>query len=116
MKLTLPYPPSTNRYYRTDRRGLPHLSDEAKLYRRVVNDLVSSAGIVPFEAAVQLRMAVDVFRPRRAGDLSNRLKVVEDVLQGVAYCNDSQVVEIHMRRFDDKQNPRIEIVIEECVA
>jgi Holliday junction resolvase RusA-like endonuclease len=30
-----------------------------------------------------------------------------NALQGVLYSNDSQIVEIIARRFDDKSNPRI---------
>lgn len=29
-----------------------------------------------------------------------------------AYFDDSQIVEIHARRFDDKANPRVEVRIE----
>jgi Holliday junction resolvase RusA-like endonuclease len=36
-----------------------------------------------------------------------------DNLQGIAYVNDRQIVEIHARRFDDKANPRVEVIIEE---
>ncbi len=56
------------------------------------------------EVAVTLR----VFRPQRSGDLDNRLKCLFDALQGVVYANDSQVVEIHAYRFEDKKRPRVE--------
>ena len=34
-------------------------------------------------------------------------------LQGVAYDNDSQIVEIHAYLRDDKADPRVEVEIEE---
>lgn len=111
MKIRLPYPPSANRYWRTDRRGLPHLSDEAKDYKRLIAQLYLSmpSRPVPLEGAVALHLMV--YRPRKSGDLSNRIKVLEDVLQGFAYEDDSQVVELHAFRFEDKANPRVEVTV-----
>lgn len=112
MKLRLPYPPSANRYWRTDRGHLPHLSDEAKAYKKQVAwALVAQLGRAkPLQGDVVLHLVV--FRPRKAGDLSNRIKVLEDVLQGYAYEDDSQVVELHALRLDDKANPRVEVRVE----
>lgn len=58
-------------------------------------------------------VSVDIYRPRRVGDLSNRYKVLEDALIGVCYEDDEQIVDIHMRRFDCKSNPRVEVDIQE---
>jgi Holliday junction resolvase RusA-like endonuclease len=55
-----------------------------------------------------------VYRPRKAGDLSNRIKVLEDALNGIAWIDDKQIVEIHARREDDASNPRVEVRIEEA--
>lgn len=111
MKLTLPYPPSANRYWRNF-RGRTVVSAEATAYKR-------AAGLEcrrqnpygrPLTGDVVLRLKV--FRPRRAGDLSNRIKVLEDALIGIAFVDDSQVVRIEAERHDDKANPRVEIEVE----
>lgn len=104
--LSLPYPPSANRYWRSF-RGTTVVSSEAKQYKRDVALL--AGGTEPFEGDVIL--CLDVYRARKAGDLSNRIKVLEDALQGIAYIDDKQVVEIHARRFDDARNPRVEVTI-----
>lgn len=41
------------------------------------------------------------------------LGVLFDVLQGIVYRNDRQIVEQHIVRYVDKENPRVQIVIEE---
>ena len=56
-------------------------------------------------------VSMDYYRPRRTGDLDNNFKCLLDCLQGAAYLNDSQIVEIHARRFDDKLNPRVEVTV-----
>lgn len=112
MRLTLPYPPSSNRYWRTV-NGRPIVSAEARLYKQGVRLRALSEGHrKPLACPVVLSLVV--YRPRKAGDLSNRIKVLEDALAGIAYENDSQVVEIHARREDDKTNPRVEVRIEEA--
>lgn len=108
IRLVLPYPPSANRYWRNF-RGNVVTSAEARSYKLEVAYLAKHVGIEKLGGPVVV--FVDIYRPRRVGDLDNRLKVLLDALQGVAYDNDSQVVEVHARRFDDKQNPRAELEV-----
>jgi len=108
IELTLPYPPSANRYWRTNRNGHVYKSEDAKAYAWHV--MAAAPGVIPFTQNV--RVEIDVYRPRRSGDLDNRLKVTMDSLEGIAYEDDAQVVELHARRFDDKHNPRVEVRVE----
>ena len=94
--LRLPYPISSNRYWRRS-GAITHVSSEAKAYKRVVALAAKYAGLEPLFGVV----AVDItFHPKttKSGaaskqrlDLDNVLKVTLDALQGVAYHNDSQV-------------------------
>jgi crossover junction endodeoxyribonuclease RusA len=104
--LVLPYPPSANRFYRNV-RGRMVMSAEGRAYKKRVAEM--GGGVELEEGDVCLWL--DFYRPRKSGDLDNRLKVVLDALQGIAYANDRQVVEIHARRYEDKDNPRVEITI-----
>lgn len=107
---SLAYPPSANRYWR-NYRGVTVISDEARAYKQSAQAAAREQGAEVLNGPIVLH--ADVYRPRRIGDLSNRLKVLEDALIGVCYKDDGQVIEIHMRRFDDKKNPRVEITIYE---
>jgi len=110
MRLILPYPPSANRYWRVPRPlGYPILSREAREYKHNAGLDARSQGAQVLEGPIAV--TVDVYRPRRAGDLDNRIKVVLDTLNGVAWRDDDQITELHMRRFDDKAKPRLEVVI-----
>ena len=106
LKLILPYPPSVNHLYATyqGRRitsaiGRKFKSDIAVLARQQGAKLLSGDLIITFR----------VFRPKRIGDLDNRLKISQDALKGICFADDKQIIEIHAFRFDDKANPRIEI-------
>jgi crossover junction endodeoxyribonuclease RusA len=108
IKLVLPYPPSVNNLYATfagrrivSAKGRKFKSDIAVLAKRQGAKLLDGDLVITFR----------VFRPKRIGDLDNRLKISQDALKGICFADDRQIIEIHAFRFDDKTNPRIEIDI-----
>lgn len=111
IRLTLGYPPSANRYYRVDRRGFAYVSTDARRYKNSVRLSALAQQVKPLDGP--LVMSLVVYRPRRIGDLSNRIKVLEDSLIGVAFKDDGQIEEIHAVRMDDASNPRVEVCIEQ---
>jgi Holliday junction resolvase RusA-like endonuclease len=55
---------------------------------------------------------MDVFYPNQRSDLDNSLKVVLDCLQKVkAIKNDNKCTKIMVRKFLDKDNPRVEFIL-----
>lgn len=54
-------------------------------------------------------------RPLKKPDSSNVLKSVEDALNGVAYHDDTQIVDTQIRRFYG-ENPRVVVTIREAEA
>lgn len=109
--IVLPLPPSANRYWRSY-RGRVTVSEDAKTYKRGVAMAATHAGFRPYTCAVAVRL--HVYRARKAGDLDNFAKVTLDALRGIAYNDDDQIVELHLWRHDDKNNPRIEVEIREA--
>lgn len=112
MRLVLPYPPSANRYWRKTAAGRVYVSEEAERYRAAAAALLAAFRPLSGPVTVSARF----FRPRRSGDLDNRIKILLDALQGRAFADDSQVAEIHAWRFEDKHRPRVEVEIEEIDA
>lgn len=105
---TLPLPPSANRYWRLG-RGHLYPSEEARAYKLSALVRAKSQGMRVMSGPVVLSLTV--YREAKRGDLSNRIKVLEDALQGVAYENDSQVCELHAAQFEDPANPRVRITV-----
>lgn len=102
--LTLPEPPSSNRYWRKYNNRMV-LSQEAQGYKNQV--IMLCAGLDPLQGEIEI--TIKWFRKRKQGDLDNRIKIVLDCLQWRLYENDSQIVALHAYRFEDKDNPRVEI-------
>ena len=115
--LRLPTPPSANRYWRTTRAGRrPYLSEEAKAYKVAVRAVARSCGLPgPFLGKVAVSFLWT--RAIRSGDLDNRKKVLFDALQGIAYVNDSQIVEIHAWMRDrDMGTPGVMVQVSEALT
>ncbi len=106
--ITLPYPPSANRYWRMV-KGRIIVSAEAKAYKMRVGLMCAASKLRPLVGDVSL--SVEVYRPAKRGDLDNTLKILQDSLRGFAFVDDSQVVEIYARRGDDKDNPRAVVTV-----
>ena len=108
IRLTLPTPPSANRYWRTYRNRVT-VSAEAKTYKTAVGWIARSVIDEPLQGDIAVTLRV--YRKAKRGDLDNYSKVGLDSLNGIAYLDDSQIVELHAYRFDDKDNPRMEVEI-----
>jgi Holliday junction resolvase len=108
--LVLPFPPSVNGLYAPVAKGRLVLSEAGRVFKAQAGWLARDAyRDVPMACDVALR--VNVYRPRRRGDLSNLLKVVEDAFTGIVYVDDGQIVEEHLYRHEDPTYPRVEVEI-----
>ena len=70
----------------------------------------------PFDSksnkAKRLKMANNEIRPTKKPDIDNVIKIVLDALNGVAYADDAQVVEVIANKWFSEE-PRIEIEVKE---
>ncbi len=114
IKFTAPYPPSLNKMYQRGRNG-PFLTDAARAYKTAVESAALTAGEDVGQPYFQdwdlLSITLHVYRPRKIGDIDNVAKLLLDAMQSITYSNDSQIVELHIIRRDDKLNPRIDVEV-----
>lgn len=136
IRLTLPYPPSANKYWRT--RVIPgttrvqtYVSPDAKDFKEQVGWLCKAAGIrEPFAGRVALTVKLYPNRPqdwarrlRKEGptwddgvlcmDLDNANKVLLDAIKGIVIVDDGwQVRSLHCDRMEpDEKGARVEMTI-----
>lgn len=107
-RIVLPYPPSVNGFYSVF-RGRKILSKDGRIYKKSTALALNGARLQKIEGDVTC--AIDLFRPRKAGDLDNYMKALLDTLKGHAFCDDSQISAIFAQRFDDKAEPRVELAV-----
>jgi len=88
----LPESPSANTLTRRSGTHV-HISAEAKAYKEAIRMLTMRyrRGAECAFPSGDLRLDLIWHRSRKAGDRSNRLKVLEDALQGTIYADDKQI-------------------------
>lgn len=109
MTLDLPEPPSANVYYRYG-KGRTYMSLAGMAYNLKVMLICRRQKVKPRSGAICV--TVHWYRGIKSGDVDNRLKPILDALQGHAYTNDKQIVELHAYRHDRKGDPGVTVTIE----
>lgn len=98
VKLTLPWPPSVNHYWR--RNGARYfVSPEGKRFREEVCNRAKSLTFL-FGSDIKLMVSIEAYPPdRRRRDLDNILKSLLDALQHAGvYADDSQIDKLSVQR------------------
>lgn len=104
-----------NRIWRTG-KGRTYKDKTAKAYGEAVAAYCLAHRVkLAFPEGVRVAYTLTWYRGRKAGDLSNRVKVVEDALNGIVWADDGQIVEVHLYRVDaTKATARVELSITEA--
>ena len=113
MRLTLPYPPSINHYWRhVGPRTL--ISREGRTFRKNVCALLGGSGPRKPPAGGRIALAMDAFPPdRRRRDLDNIQKPVLDALEHAGiYADDSQIDLLLTRRRERTRGGRLDIALD----
>lgn len=123
VRLVLPYPPGVNEYWKpfAPPKGPARtiVSTIGREYRAAVREMLRGELGPLLEGP--LRIDLDVFRPRRAGDVDRHSKVLFDVLQEDAeegwsglYRKDSQAYRLRAEHWDhESSHPRVQVTITE---
>lgn len=113
MILTLPYPPSTNRYWR-HWKGRTLLSRDGRSYREDAVRAVMEARQDGLGRRA-CRVTILCFMPdARRRDLDNVLKASLDAMQAArVFEDDAQIVKLTVERGPiDRARPRLEVTVE----
>lgn len=109
--LELPLPPSVNEWKVTLKTGRVILSEAFRIWKEAAVELARKRCSQLLTGALFVK--VRTFRPRNAGDVDAPLKVLLDSLQGVVYANDSQVCGTLVKRYTDREHPRVLVEVTE---
>lgn len=110
-RIALPVPPSANVLWRNV-RGRMVKSRAYRAYSAAAKARWVAAGGAHFPKPQSVMVKLWWYRARKSGDLDNRIKAALDVLSGIAYTDDSQVVAVYAWRADDCENPRLCVSVE----
>lgn len=108
---TFDLPPNLNALYNPVGKGRMLLSKEGRIYKAYVGWTVKAQGIEPFTGDISVTLRV--YRKVKRGDIDSWSKVLFDAFTGVLYKDDSQISEMHVWLYKDKDNPRVEVTLTE---
>ena len=107
-------PRSTQTCYRYRSAGKfisGYMSKECKTLKNdYIEQITTQYTSVPIQTPVRVKMSLLMGTKRRA-DIDNFNKLVFDALSGIVYEDDSQIIELHIIKGYDKENPRVELEI-----
>ncbi|MBI4000790.1 MAG: RusA family crossover junction endodeoxyribonuclease [Nitrospira defluvii] len=117
--LTLPVPPSVNHQYATV-NGRRLLSAKGRAYKDLVGQQILVAlaqsphrgtlGQILRQASLSLSIHF-FFASALRRDTDGGLKIAQDALCEGLGLNDNRVVEIHLYKFQDRDNPRMDLLL-----
>lgn len=114
IKIVLPFPPGTNNLFDTfidwknrKQRRVP--SKRYVLWRKEAEKVLLKTKKMILRGQIGIRFKI--YRPRRSGDWDGFVKAPQDFLQGWFYIDDNQIIDARVLRYDDAENPRVEIEI-----
>lgn len=115
--VTLPWPPSTNRIWRNVAvSGKPRtlLSQEGRRYRKAAADACLLAKLAGLQISDRLALRLVVQAPdRRARDLDNTVKAVQDALTHAGvWLDDSQIDRLLVERGPVVKGGRVSVTVE----
>jgi Holliday junction resolvase RusA-like endonuclease len=114
---TIPLPPGLNNMYPTvivKGRARRVLSGRGKAWKKAATEIIKQVqtdlGYEKWDGPVSV--GITVWRDNVRSDLDGFIKPVLDVLKGLCYNDDKQVVAIQAYRFTDKELPACEVTVE----
>ena len=114
MQIRLPYPPSTNRYYRVV-EGRVLISKDGRAYRQKICSIIHSLKLETAKKSIELEMVIHAHPPdRRQRDVDNLQKPLLDALEkAFLFENDSQIKKLTTEMLEPCKGGMILVTIEE---
>jgi crossover junction endodeoxyribonuclease RusA len=114
-RLELPFPPSTNTYWRhvaVGGRPRTLISAKGRIYREYIRGLCLSRAVEPMTG--ELACTLDLHPPcNRRRDVDNYCKALLDALEHAGiYANDSQIKRLQVVIHDKSDRPRCNVALE----
>jgi crossover junction endodeoxyribonuclease RusA len=120
---TLPIPPGINASYKIARHGRSHrlcATPELELFKQLaILALIDQQykkidrgqlGLIDqSKEKIPLALEIDFYYPTLwRHDVDSGVKAVQDILLKHLGLNDNRIVDLHVRKFADRENPRVE--------
>ncbi len=113
--ITLPWPPTTNSYWRSPSAGVVLVSERGRAYRKTVGWTLLEQGTPRTPLTGRLAVSIEAKPPdRRVRDLDNLLKSLLDSLaHAQVYIDDSQIDRLTVWRGEVVERGEVIVTVQE---
>lgn len=115
LAFTIPGKPQPKGRPRMGKGGRVFTPKETRAYEKTVQHFAKNAAgwFGPWPLEGEYRCTIDIYWPdKRRRDIDNAAKSILDGMNGVLWTDDSQVVELVLRRRLDRESPRAAVIVE----
>jgi crossover junction endodeoxyribonuclease RusA len=107
-------PPSLNVMYRKSKYGAIYKTLKARQYIDLVHQTIKEQNENIEILNCNVKVTIIMYQnDKRKRDIDNVLKVLLDAMNGIVYIDDSQIIELHIKKVCNTQINKIEIEISE---
>ena len=113
MNITIKIQPISYYIYLSQNRFRKYITKRGREYKDIIENVFIEYMVD--KDMIMGNCKVDVvfyFDNRRKNDCENYVKPILDFGSEILYKDDCQIVDLHIKKFYDKENPRIEINVE----
>jgi len=112
MKLIIDIIPISYYQYLSQNRYRKYITAKGKEYKRDIEDKLSVFMVDKEIKTGDIRLHLEFHHnTRRKNDVDNYAKPIMDFMSDIVYLDDQQVTELNVKKFYDKEHPRIVIEV-----
>ena len=101
--------------YLTQNRFRKYITKKGREYKGIIEDTLTEFMIDKIRKTGNIRISlVFYFNNRRKNDIDNFAKPILDFMSDIIYEDDKQIIELNVKKFYDRENPRLIIKVEDA--
>ena len=112
MKFKINIPPLSYYAYLKQNKFRKYITDKGRRYKETLQEefkkVMEEMEIIQDEVTMEIDLFFD---NKRCNDVDNYVKPILDCMSKVVFLDDRQIIDLHIKKFYDKDNPRIVIRI-----
>jgi crossover junction endodeoxyribonuclease RusA len=114
MDITINIIPISYYQYLSQNKFRKYITPKGRDYKRRIEEKLSEMMMDKEIINGNIRVTLQFFfNNKRKNDIDNYAKPILDFMSDIVYVDDRQIIELNLKKFYDKENPRIVIKVEE---
>jgi crossover junction endodeoxyribonuclease RusA len=112
MEIIIPIECISYYQYLTQNKFRKYITTRGREYKQKIEDILTEYMLDKKIKTENIRVSLEFyFNNRRKNDIDNYAKPILDFMSNIVYVDDRQIIDLHLKKFYDKSNPRLIIKV-----